>query len=135
MDAGLILETTFLIDLERELGRQASGPAQEFLSRHPTEPLHITFTIAGELAAGLPANERGRWEEFIAPFNLLSCSEEVCWEYGKAFRYLKANGLLIGTNDLWIAATAIAFAKPLVTQNEREFRRVPGLQVLNYLAS
>jgi predicted nucleic acid-binding protein len=42
------------------------------------------------------------------------------------------NGLLIGANDLWIAATALAFGKPVVTRNLREFQRVPGLTVLDY---
>lgn len=132
MDGGLILETTFLIDLERELARGAPGPAQEFLDTHPGEPLYITFTIAGELAAGVSLDGRGRWEEFIRPFETLPCTRDVCWEYGQAFRYLQANGLLIGTNDLWIAATAVAFKKPVVTRNVTEFRRVPGVQVLRY---
>ncbi|MBI2071534.1 MAG: type II toxin-antitoxin system VapC family toxin [Gemmatimonadetes bacterium] len=132
MDGGLILETSFLIDLERELAWGAPGPAQAFLGAHAAEPLHITFTVAGELAAGIPLDGRPRWEQFIAPFETLPCTGDVCWEYGQAYRYLKENGRLIGTNDLWIAATAVAFGKPLVTQNQREFRRVPRLQVLGY---
>jgi predicted nucleic acid-binding protein len=41
-------------------------------------------------------------------------------------------GLLIGTNDLWIAATAIAHTVPLVTGNDRHFSRVPDLDVRTY---
>lgn len=132
MEAGLILETTFLIDLERELAHAQPGPAQKFLTRHTTQPLYLTFTIAGELAAGLPVDGRARWERFIAPFEILPGTPDVCWEYGQMFRYLKANGLPIGANDLWIAATAVAFGKPLVTGNVKEFQRVPRLQVLGY---
>lgn len=132
MDRGLILETTFLVDLERELTRGAAGPAQRFLEQHSVEPLFLTFTIAGELASGLPLDGRARWEEFIAPFETLLCNPDVCWEYGQAFRYLKANGRLIGANDLWIAATAIVFRKPVVTRNVGEFRRVPGVEVVEY---
>lgn len=132
MDGGLILETTFLVDLERELQRGQSGPAQEFLEAHPGELLYLTFTIAGEMATGMPLDLRERWEEFISPFEMLPCDRAVCWEYGQAFRYLKTSGLLIGSNDLWIAATAVAFGKSLVTRNEQEFRRVPGLSVLGY---
>ena len=54
MGGGLILETTFLIDLEREAARKTPGPAYGFLAARPTEPLFITFTVAGELAAGMP---------------------------------------------------------------------------------
>jgi predicted nucleic acid-binding protein len=132
MDGGLILETTFLIDLERELLRDAPGPAHEFLAANADQALHITVTIAGELAAGLPRDGRTRWEALIAPFQTLPLSADACWQYGQLFRYLRANGLLIGTNDLWIAATAVAFGKRLVTRNQGEFRRVPGVEVLTY---
>jgi alpha-L-fucosidase 2 len=52
--------------------------------------------------------------------------------YGRAYRYLEANGLLIGGNDLWIAATALAHELPVVTRNAAHFGRVPGLEVLSY---
>ncbi len=54
----LILETSFLVDLERELIAEGPGPAQLFLQSHQAQKLHITFTIAGELAAGPRMNER-----------------------------------------------------------------------------
>ncbi len=117
----LILETTFLIDLERELAQGATGPAHDFLSAHPTSQLHITFTVAGELAAGLSLDRRDRWEQFIAPFRILPYTPDVCWEYGRAFKFLQANGLLIGTNDLWIAATAIAHEMPLAMRDGHHF--------------
>lgn len=80
----------------------------------------------------MPLDGRARWEELIRPFETLQCTLDVCWEYGQAFRYLEANGLLIGHNQLWIAATAAAFAKPLVTRHVVEFRRVPRLRVVGY---
>jgi len=128
----LILETTFLIDLERELLRGEAGPAQAFLERNPDQPLRITITIAGELAAGIPSRDRARWDEFLRPFEVLPSTADVCWEYGQAYRYLKANGLLIGANDLWIGATALAHDEPVVTRNTKEFGRIPGLTVLGY---
>jgi predicted nucleic acid-binding protein len=128
----LILETTFLIDLERELGQGIEGPTHDFLSAHHASQLHITFTVAGELAAGVSLDRRVMWEQFIAPLRLLPYTPDVCWEYGQAFKFLQANGLLIGTNDLWIAATAIVHGIPLVTRNKRHFQRVPRLEVLGY---
>ena len=47
MENALILETTFLIDLERELGRGGDGSAQRFLKSHATCRLFITPTISG----------------------------------------------------------------------------------------
>jgi len=128
----LILETTFLIDLEREIDRGEAGPTQALLEHHPTASLYLTFTVAGELAAGWPLGERGRWDAFIEPFQILPCTLEVCWEYGRAFRYLKDNGLLIGANDLWIAATGLAYRMPVATRDTDHYRRVPHLEVIGY---
>ena len=131
MGGQLILETTFLIDLERE-ARRGEGPAQRMLEAHAEDRLHITPTIAGELAAGSSMHERERWAAFVKPFIVLPLTEDVTWQYGQVYRYLRANGLLIGANDLWIAAAGIAYRMPVVTRNASEFRRVPGLDVLTY---
>ena len=128
----MILETTFLVDLDREISRGITGPAQEFLERHAEERLYITFTIAGELAAGPRVDDRESWEALVSPFRILEINRDVCWEYGRAYRYLRENGLLIGANDLWIAATGLAYRAPVVTRNERHYRRVPGLSVSTY---
>lgn len=80
----------------------------------------------------MDAEERQAWERLIGRFELVPVDLDACWRYGRLFRYLKGNGLLIGTNDLWIAATALAHDLPLVTRNDRHFRRVPDLRVLAY---
>ena len=128
----MILETTFLVDLERELVQGSAGPAQALLQTHPNDSLFITFTVAGELAAGVGPQGRVRWERLVAPFTILPATPDVSWEYGRTFRYLRSNGMLIGANDLWIAATALAFGKALVTRNTKDFERVPGLEVVRY---
>jgi predicted nucleic acid-binding protein len=128
----LILETTFLVDLERELARGSPGPAQQFLEANEDATLHITYTIAGELAAGASLSDRDRWRDFVAPFRILPFNEDVAWQYGQSYRYLKEQGLVIGTNDLWIAATALAHDLPLATRNRRHFSRVPGLKIAGY---
>ena len=131
MEPKLILETTFLIDLERERLRGA-GPALRFLEEHKNSQLYITHTVCGEFAAGLSMSIRARWEAFVRPFRVLPWTEEVDWHYGTVFRHLQINGQLIGSNDLWIAATALAHDVPLVTANTAHFRRVPGLRFLGY---
>jgi len=128
----LILETTFLIDLEREARMPNGGPAATFLREHSQTGLCVGVVTAGEIASGLDPNERGRWHDLLRRFEILPVTLDVCWTYGRIFRHLKDNGLLIGTNDLWIAASAIAHGLPLVTRNERHFRRVAGLHVLGY---
>lgn len=131
MGRSLILETTFLIDLEREHHRSA-GHAVAFLEANEGARLYLPFVVAGELAAGVSLSSRTRWESFLAPFFVLPSTPDVSWEYGRAFRYLKDNGRLIGGNDLWIAATALAYGMPVVTRNVEHYRRVPGLEVEEY---
>jgi predicted nucleic acid-binding protein len=132
VDGGLILETTFVIDLLREAGRQRAGPAHGFLEAHADDALFTTFTVAGEVASAFPSTTREQWVKLLAPLEILPCTADVCWEHGQAYRYLENNGILIGANDLWIAATAVAFRKTLVTRNVAEFRRVPGVEVVGY---
>ena len=134
MENALVLETTFLIDLERELARGAIGPAQRFLEAHTRHRLFITPTIAGELAAGMSLADRTRWQQFVQPFHILHITADVSWQYGCLHRYLRQNGVAVGGNDLWIAATAIAHGVPVVTRNTRHYRRVPGLDLEVYPA-
>jgi tRNA(fMet)-specific endonuclease VapC len=128
----LIVETTFLIDLEREHSRGTPGPAVAFLEANESARLYLPFVVAGELAAGTSLADRQRWEAFLAPFYVLMSTPDVCWEYGRTYRYLQENGRLIGGNDLWIAATGLAYRMPVITRNVEHYRRVPGLEVEPY---
>lgn len=76
--------------------------------------------------------DRARWEAFLAPLYVLPSSSEVSWQYGRAARHLHDTGAMIGANDLWIAATGLAYGMPVVTRNAAHFRRVPGLEVEAY---
>lgn len=132
MGESLILDTTFLIDYERENEKGRPDRALAFLETHADARLYLTFTVAGELACGGSLSNRDAWETFVKPFYLLPSSPDVSWEYARAFRHLEKNGQLIGANDLWIAATALAYRMPVVTANHKDFVRVPGLDVRRY---
>jgi tRNA(fMet)-specific endonuclease VapC len=127
----LILETTFLVDLEREHSRAVPGPAVGFLETNDAR-LYVPSVVAGELAIGVSIRDRARWEAFLSPFYVLPPTPDVCWHYGRVCRHLRDNGQVIGANDSWIAATALANQMPVVTRNVEHFRRVPGLEVETY---
>lgn len=132
MDDTLILESTFLIDLEREQRRGTAGIAMEFLALHRHHRFAITPTIAGELAAGTSMTARPGWEEFLRSFRWLPITPDVAWRFGRTFQFLRVNGMSVGVNDLWIAATALSHDVPVVTANVRDFARIPGLEVIGY---
>ncbi len=129
---GLILDTNFVITAEREARRGEAGRADAFLAPRPAERFYLTFTVAGELACGRSAAARHDWERLCASYPVLPWTMEVSWQYGEVYRVLAEQGRLIGGNDLWIAATALANGFGVVTDNLREFRRVPGLVVDGY---
>ncbi len=128
----MILDSNFLIHLERERRRKEEGPASQFLLLNTDSPLAITSTIAGEIACGNSMRDRISWEKYIRFFTCLEITPEVSWHYGEIFLHLKESGKIIGQNDLWIAATALAHKRPIVTRNTSEFTRVPGLEVREF---
>jgi tRNA(fMet)-specific endonuclease VapC len=132
MGEALILDTSFLIDLAREHSRGKPGAALLFLEEHEDARYYVTFVTTGELAAGKSLSNQEAWESFLAPFYVLPSTPEIAWEYGRAFRHLSKNRQMIGANDLWIAATALAHAMPVVTSDTSHFERVPGLDVRTY---
>lgn len=130
---GLILDTNFIITAERDARRGVAGSrTDQFLAGRPDESLFITFTVAGELACGQSAARRVDWERLCRPYPVLPWTQEISWQYGEIYRVLASDGRLIGINDMWIAATALANDLGVVTSNQDEFERVPGLVVICY---
>jgi tRNA(fMet)-specific endonuclease VapC len=60
--------------------------------------------------------------------------ESICQHYAHHFARLKEKGTPIGGNDLWIACHALAQDATVVTNNVREFERVEGLRIENWVA-
>jgi len=97
----------------------------------------ISAITAGELVFGFQmtsserirrAVERALGALVVAPFDRAASDA-----YGEVRSALYRRGTLIGPNDMLIAAHAISLDLPLATNNMREFRRVPGLRVENWL--
>lgn len=71
-------------------------------------------------------------DEFIIPLEILPFDEEAALFYGEIRSYLEQAGTPIGSMDLLIAAHAASLKMTLVTNNTREFNRVPGLTVIDW---
>lgn len=106
--------------------------------QHAAHELAMSVITLGELRFGAEksqARERAlstveHLAELIQTFPL---TEQVGVHYGQIRAELEKSGTPIGNNDLWIAAHARAEGLVLVTNNEREFARVSGLHVENWL--
>ena len=127
----LIFDTTFLIDFQRERSGSRGG-AHAFLQDHAEAVAYLPMTAYGEFAEGFPNRTDVTFLSVVESFELLSVTRAVADTYADLARALRLKGKLIGSNDLWIAATALEREMALVTRNTAEFSRVPGLKIKGY---
>lgn len=83
--------------------------------------------------APVSALREKRAQRLIDFFGVLPLGAEVGASYGAIRADLRAKGTPIGPNDLWLAAQANAHELVMVTRNTREFKRVKGLKVEDWL--
>lgn len=76
-----------------------------------------------------PAKNLMALEDFITPLEILDYGEEEAEEYGRIRSHLEKRGEPIGSMDMLIAAHAKSLGVTLVTNNGREFKRVPELPI------
>jgi len=111
---------------------------RERFSRHTAGELAMSVITLGELRHGAEkSNAREKalttLGQLEACIDVAPLGESVGQHYGQIRSALEKVGQLIGNNDLWIAAHARAEGWILVTNNEREFSRVEGLEVENWV--
>ena len=97
----------------------------------------ISVITYGELLYGAAKSAQRtealeRLRELVHLLPALALPESAAETYGAIRADLEQKGEMIGNNDLWIAAHALASGLTLVTNNEKEFRRVRGLKVQNW---
>lgn len=99
----------------------------------------VCSVVAAELAYGVAKSGSNRNREalemFLAPITILPFDEAAVWAYGKLRAELERMGTPIGSLDTMIAAHALSQQSLLVTNNTREFSKVPGLQLDNWAVS
>ena len=88
--------------------------------------------MAGEYGEGFDSFDEPACIELLRLFEVLDLTEETARRYAAITRDLRSKGQIIGTNDLWIAASALEHGETLVTRNLDEFRRVAGLHVITF---
>lgn len=131
-----LLDTNILIYIRQH----KPARVRRHFARQPSGSVGMSAITWGELLYGAyhSSDARGSMAKLTrlqAGIPALPLPLEAADHYGQIRANLAARGLLIGANDLWIAAHARAADLTLVTNNEREFRRVPGLKVENWVAA
>ena len=104
---------------------------------HIDEGICISSITLAELEYGMKHSSNPEKNEqalirFLAPINILPFGVSAASEYGEIRAYLQSKGTPIGPLDMLIAGHARAAGVILVTNNVREFERVPGLDIENW---
>jgi tRNA(fMet)-specific endonuclease VapC len=133
MEPRYLLDTNICIYIRQ---KRPDEVLRRFQKLRPGEAVLSVITY-GELLYGAAksAQKREALErlgELIYLLPALSLPETAAEAYGRIRAELESKGQMIGNNDLWIAAHAVAAGLTLVTNNQREFRRVPGLKTQNW---
>jgi tRNA(fMet)-specific endonuclease VapC len=101
------------------------------------ESLAISTVTVAELAFGVAkstrADSRAKLENFLSKFPILDWDQDAAWIYGNVRKTLEAKGQRIGERDLLLACQALALGATMVTNNTREFERVEGLKLENWV--
>jgi tRNA(fMet)-specific endonuclease VapC len=128
-----LLDTNICIYI---IKKQPAVVLQRVQSRQPGEIAISTITLA-ELEYGVarsryPDRNRVALLEFVLSFTILDFDQKASAEYGHVRSSLESKGRPIGPMDLLLAAQARSHNLILVTNNEKEFRRIEGLRVENW---
>ena len=105
--------------------------------QYSLDDIGLSSVVAAELAFGVEKSSRPNSKEqlmlFLSGLQVLPWTEAAIWHYARQRRLLKEAGTPIGDMDLLIASHALAQGLVLVTNNTREFERIEGLKLENWV--
>ena len=138
---GILIDASILIAHERG-ALDISALAERRITGREDEGLHLSVVTVSELLHGVHRaadrtrrTRRSAWvESVLDQFPVLPIDMPTARAHAELWAGLSAAGTPVGAHDLWIAATAISRGLSLATANRREFARVPGLVVEDWLS-
>jgi tRNA(fMet)-specific endonuclease VapC len=133
MEPRFLLDTNICIYIRR---KKPEGVLRRFRALRQGEAVLSVITF-GELIYGAEKSAQREaalelLRELARMLPVMGLPETAADAYGTIRAELERKGQMIGNNDLWIAAHAKAAGLTLVSNNEREFRRVQGLKIQNW---
>ena len=134
------MSTRFLLDTNICIYIAKHNPAsvRERFQQYSANQLAMSVITLGELRFGAEKSQSkdramAVIDNLASLITIEGLSENTADHYGDIRASLQKSGQLIGNNDLWIAAHARSQGWILVTNNEKEFLRVEGLRVENWV--
>ena len=136
MQTQYLLDTNICIYI---IKHQPEIVRQHFEKHLPNRNILISVITLGELRFGAEKSQKKEKalkviDELTSMIQVAELDENAAEHYAQIRQDLSSKGQIIGSNDLWLAAHARANAWVMVTNNEKEFLRVDGLQVENWLS-
>jgi tRNA(fMet)-specific endonuclease VapC len=133
---GLVIDTCIFIAIERD---KHTHPV-DFSQWEKFGEAYISAVTVSELLIGVhSADTKARQikraafvEAIIDRIPALDFTSEIARIHAQIVAQLSKKGQLIGAHDLIIGATALAQGYALLTKNQKEFKRIPGLEVLSF---
>lgn len=129
---GVLIDTDVFVDIER--GR----PVSDITDRIGDERRGLSVITVSELLHGVQratgavrARRTAFVEGLLAELEALPITVGVARVHSELSAQMATSGERIGAHDLWIGATAVAYGFGVVTGNVRDFRRIPGLRVID----
>jgi len=131
-------DTSFLIDLHREVKSERLSSAFEFMETlDDREVLGVSVHVLCELRGGAELcnrvlQEHEALDQLLQGFQIAQTDERFMPTYARLYASIVRTGASIDAMDLLIATHALIEDAELVTKNVKHFSRVPGLRVLSY---
>lgn len=124
-------------DISSYLVKQGAPKAQQRLGDAALGSVGLSVITYAELLHGATFTSSPRWntrflEKFLYALPVLEWTKDAAYEYVQILSDLKRKGMMIGNMDMLIAAHAKALKATLVTNNVRDFVRIPGLTIENW---
>ncbi|MBN1931677.1 MAG: type II toxin-antitoxin system VapC family toxin [Desulfobacterales bacterium] len=93
----------------------------------------LSELMYGVSKSSKPEQNQMALTQFVAPLDILPYGDDAAQYYGDIRVHLEKQGTPIGSLDMLIAAHALSAACTLITNNEKEFIRIPNLKIENWI--
>lgn len=130
-----LLDTNIVIYVIKRRPVEVLGVFNSNATRMAISVITLAELMHGAEKSSKPAENLAVVEDFCSRLSVLPYTEKAAQHYGQIRTALEKKGEPIGVNDLHIAAHARSEGLILVTNNEKEFAKVPSLQIENWVTT